>query len=114
MNFAFCCLVTRRFDLGAGSTAPTLSDLQIAGYSLKRSFEIRNHPAQAAGCLFVAVAALEQRGVVLMDFDEIDEIVDSEVGEGQHAIVADPVDPYYAVFDVHRSSVKNVSERRTM
>ena len=34
-----------------------------------------------------------------MDFDEIDEIVDSEVCEGQHAIVADPVDPYYAVFD---------------
>jgi hypothetical protein len=36
-----------------------------------------------------------------MDFDEIDESLDSEVGEGHRAVVADPVDPYHAVFDVH-------------
>jgi hypothetical protein len=58
-------------------------------------------PAWAAGCLFVAVPALEQRGVFFMDFDEIDEVLDSEVGEGHHAVLADAVDPYHAVFDIH-------------
>ena len=36
-----------------------------------------------------------------MDFDEIDEVVDSKVGERHHAVVADSVDPDHAVFDVH-------------
>ena len=31
-----------------------------------------------------------------MDFDEIDEILDFEVGEGHSAVIADPVDPYHA------------------
>ena len=42
---------------------------------------------------FAAVPALEQRGLVFIDSDEIDEILDSEVGEGHHAVLADPVDP---------------------
>jgi hypothetical protein len=52
-------------------------------------------------CLFVAVPTLEQHGVVFMEIDEIDEIFDSEVGEGHHAFVANPVGLYHAIFDVH-------------
>jgi len=51
--------------------------------------------------LFLAFAAFEQRGVVFVDFDEVDEVLDSEVGEGHHAVVADAIDPYHAVFDIH-------------
>ena len=32
-----------------------------------------------------------------MDFDEFDEVLDSEVGERHHAIVAHPKDPYHAL-----------------
>jgi len=35
--------------------------------------------------------ALEQRGVFFIDFDEIDEVLDFEVGEGHHAVLVDPV-----------------------
>ena len=36
-----------------------------------------------------------------MDFDEIDEVFDSEVGERHHAVVGIRIDPDDAVFDVH-------------
>jgi hypothetical protein len=36
-----------------------------------------------------------------MDFHEIAEILDSEVGERHHVVVADPVGSDHAVFDVH-------------
>ena len=51
--------------------------------------------------LFVGAPTLEQRRVGFMGFDEIDEVVDSEVGEGQNAVIAEPVDPYDAVLCVH-------------
>jgi hypothetical protein len=35
-----------------------------------------------------------------MDFEEVEEVLDSEVGEGHHTVVIDAVDPYDAVFDV--------------
>ena len=43
-----------------------------------------------------------------MDFDEIDEVVDSEVGQGQNGFFADAIDPYDAVLGVH--FVGDVSE----
>lgn len=45
--------------------------------------------------------ALDLRGVASMDLDENNEIIGSEVGERHHAVVAHPVDPDNAVFDIH-------------
>ena len=36
-----------------------------------------------------------------MHFDEIDEVLDSEVGERHDAVFADAVDPDHAVFGFH-------------
>lgn len=36
-----------------------------------------------------------------MDFDELDEIFDAEVGEGHDAVIADAVDPEDAVLRFH-------------
>jgi hypothetical protein len=60
------------------------------------------HPAWAAGRLFGAVPSqLKQRGVVFMDFDELDQALNSEVGECHDAVFADPIDPYQAVLGFH-------------
>jgi hypothetical protein len=36
-----------------------------------------------------------------MHFDQLDQILDTEVGERHHRVVADPGDPYQAVFGLH-------------
>ncbi len=54
----------------------------------------RIHPAKAAESLFEQCA-------FFVHFDEINEVLDSEVRDGHHAVFADAVDPYHTVFDVH-------------
>ena len=36
-----------------------------------------------------------------MDFDEIDQVLNSEVGECHDAVIADAIDPYQAVLGFH-------------
>src|SRR5271154_6021007 len=59
----------------------------------RRGVAIRRRPR----ALQSSYLAREERRIVFIDFDEFDEVLDSEVGERQHAIVAKPVDPYHAV-----------------
>ncbi|MDE2462854.1 MAG: hypothetical protein KGO02_03950, partial [Alphaproteobacteria bacterium] len=61
----------------------------------------RNHSAWAAGRLSLTVPALQDRGVLLVHFDEVREGLDSEVCECHHPIVGVPVDPDDTVFGVH-------------
>src|SRR5580704_18691712 len=60
---------------------------------------IRRRPQ---GGLFGAVRSrLEQRGIVFVDFDELDQALNSEVGERQDAVFAYSIDPYQAVLGFH-------------
>ena len=52
----------------------------------------RTHPAWAAGSSGFVGGAPEQRRVVFVHLDEIDETLDAEVGESQDAVFADTVD----------------------
>jgi hypothetical protein len=45
--------------------------------------------------------ALEQRGIVFVHFDEIDQVFDSEVGERDYAVISEAVDPNHAVLGLH-------------
>ena len=36
-----------------------------------------------------------------MHFDELDQVLDAEVGERQDAVFSDPVDPNDAILDLH-------------
>jgi hypothetical protein len=51
--------------------------------------------------LIFAVAPLEQREVFFVHFDEIDQVLDSKIGERHNAVLADPADPDHAVLDFH-------------
>src|ERR1700722_4062778 len=53
------------------------------------------------GGLRAIVPALEDRGILLMHFDEVLEGLDPEVRECQHPVVAVAVDPNDAIFGVH-------------
>jgi hypothetical protein len=59
------------------------------------------HSAWAAGDLFLIVPALQDCGVLLVHFDEVDQGLDSEVGERHRAVVVVPVHPDDSIFDVH-------------
>jgi hypothetical protein len=53
------------------------------------------------GVPIFAVASLWQRELVLIDLDQIDTILNSDVGEGHRSFVASRGNPYHAVFDAH-------------
>lgn len=86
--------------LAAGLRQPPLRTSQRpinAGCAL-REVSIRRRPL---GVLAAAIPSREQRGILFIHFDEIDEGLDSEVREGHHAVLADAIDLYHAVFDIH-------------
>jgi hypothetical protein len=60
-----------------------------------------NHSEWAAGQLFPSGAALQDRGVFLVHFDEAREGLDSELRECHHTVVGVAVDPDDAVFGIH-------------
>jgi hypothetical protein len=43
----------------------------------------------------------EQRWIVFVHLDELDQVLDAEVGERQDAVFSDPVDPDDAILDFH-------------
>ena len=45
--------------------------------------------------------ALEKRGIVFVHFDQLDEVLDAEVGERHDAVFSDPVDPDDPILDFH-------------
>ena len=47
------------------------------------------------------VSGMLARRVLLSDLDQLDEILDTEVGEREDAIVVKAVDPYDAILDLH-------------
>src|SRR5271166_5647055 len=55
----------------------------------------------AAGRRSSLISALSGRRRFPVDFDELDETFDAEVGERHDAVVAEPLDPDHPVFRLH-------------
>jgi hypothetical protein len=65
----------------------------------------------AAGRRSLLISALSGRRRFLVDFDELDETLDAEVGERQDAVVVETVDPDDNVLDVHFDAVARPDPR---
>jgi hypothetical protein len=65
----------------------------------------------AAGCRSSLDSALSGRRRIPVDFDELDEPFDPEVGERQDAVVVETVDPDDNVLDVHFDAVARPDPR---
>ena len=61
----------------------------------------RKHSAKTACRSFGSIPTLEQRWIVLVHLDELDQALNSEVGERQDPVFSDAIDPDDIVFDFH-------------
>ena len=66
--------------------------MQVFGVSIRRG---------PPGWSFLPVLTLEQGGIVFVHFDQLDEVLDAEVGERHDALIARAVDPDQAILLIH-------------
>src|SRR6476660_1791375 len=96
----------RREDRSPSSSHPLadlggLTKLHHREFLILRCSFVRKHPAKTACRSFGSIPTLEQRWIVLVHLDELDQALNSEVGERQDPVFSDAIDPDDTVLDFH-------------